>query len=450
MLWDSVEWSVRDNGTDFRCRPTHRYGDFFYPSADLRRPVSRNDWPLAFGAVLEDACRAQGLNPKVLPGPTGDWLRASLRRTFHGFVAWNELRRDLLRWLALDPLTLAIHRRIFEGSFAGIDTFDWVHRSRHPLSLVAIERPRMLPFLRYVQHEDGLPLQALEGTLREAGMTPKALAWMEKVGFPAFDPVDDFTVGADWRQRLVRHASRLERLRIESPSPIVNSIAGERLPDWLFRSLQREVERLLDEGVDEEDAIPGDFEEVARWIRTTHPEPDANQRRAGWAWLQAQARRARIHAAGQALAPGPCAYGAFSHEGLSVVPLASVVELREEALAMDNCLESYSYDFVIGEMQPFSVREAGTGRRLACFVLVREGVLGHWAVMQVAGPSNGAAPGLAVAAAGVACGRCNAVDAEARRVRALAARDRWAAVEGAAYEAANEPGREIGSPPARG
>lgn len=103
---------------------------------------------------------------------------------------------------------------------------------------------------------------------------------------------------------------------------------------------------------------------------------------------------------------------------------------------MSNCLEHYAYDFVIGAVQPFSVREASSDRRLACFMLAREGALARWAVMQVAGPSNGKPLAAAITAAALACERCNQVDAEARRARAMQARARVGMAENASYEAA--------------
>lgn len=432
VLWDSVEWSVREDGTQFHCKPTHGYGDFFYPSANLRRPVSSGRWPLAFGGVLSKSCRAAGLDPRVLPGPTGDWIRSRLRATLRGAVEWNALRRDLLRWLALDPLTLALHSRIFVECDPGIETFNWVHRHGRHLAILAIERPRLLPFLSLVPREEGRPLAALQRCLHEAGVTTKAFAWMENVGFEAFGDVLRSGPLEPWAPLVARYANLLERLRIESPSPyLAELVAQERklLPDWFYRSMQRVTAMLLDEGLTPEEACPPDLPEIVRWIRETRPQPDANQRCAGWVWLQEQARaRCDLEAARQ-IEPWPCPYAVFSHEGLDIVPITSVPALREEALALRNCLETYAYECVTGGMQPFSVREPGSGARLACFMLVREGALGRWAVLQVAGPGNGEPPPAAVTAAEIARTQCNRLDIEACRARNRAAQARLDAAD---------------------
>lgn len=422
-LWNAVEWSVRDDGTDFRCRPIDASGEFFHPTSDLFTPVSALRWPLAFSGALGRGCDAVGLRREVLPGPTGDWMRQALRRAFKAAVPWNDLRRAILHALALDPLTLTLHSRVFDGGHCALETFNWVNLHQRELALVAIERPKLLPFFSLVRGE-GAPLQALERRLREAGMSPAVRAWMEKVGFAAFQQATEYGFIEDWPLVITRYASLLARLRIASPEPVFTAAAttlGASVPDWFYRALQREVQRLVEEGVEEGDAWPADYEIVARWARTTAPEPDANQRRSGWAWMRARAIEARIDQATSARETWAVPCLAFQHEGLAVVPLESLDALRDEARAMRNCLENYAIDCLEGEALPFSIRTAA-GERVACFMLVRVGALGRWEVEQVAGVFNMPASEEATAAAALACEKCNQREAEIRRAKARAAK----------------------------
>lgn len=413
-LWDAVEWSVREDGTDLQCRPLAVEGEFFTPTADLKSPIAAMLWPLAFGGLLSRACKESGLNTAVLPGPTGNWLRSCLRKTFRSYVDWNALRRQSLAWLALDPLTLALHRRIFPNRSASIESFNWVHRHLRELSLVVVERPKLLPFLSLVHRERGRPVEEFNRLMDEAGITPAGRRWLDRVPFEAFDQASEFGTLREWPAVLALFANRLERLQIDEPSSIFTACAaslGPEYPDWFLLAMNREMDRLIDEeDLEPPDALPLNYEEAVRWVQNQRPDPDANQRRAGWRWIEAQANAAWLRELLEEPKPWPCPYGPFTHSGLEVVPLKSIAELAEESAAMRNCLKNYAEDCARGWMQPFSIRTADSGKRIGCFMLKRRW-RSPWEVMEVAGPMNAPATEVMTTLAAIACERCNEQDA---------------------------------------
>jgi hypothetical protein len=136
------------------------------------------------------------------------------------------------------------------------------------------------------------------------------------------------------------------------------------------------------------------------------PLPDSNQMRAGWPWLRAQAQHHALRTAAASPQPWNCPCESFVHEGLGVWPIRSVLELREEAMAMRNCLADYAAACVARVAQPFSVRDP-EGKRIACVMLERRRPHLPWSVSQVAGPMNHPPDEKAISAARAACERCN-------------------------------------------
>src|SRR5213075_1830008 len=67
--------------------------------------------------------------------------------------------------------------------------------------------------------------------------------------------------------------------------------------------------------------------------------------------------------------PLPC--GEIRVGPVVMVPLRNAGELREEAVKMHNCLENYTSICMAGDAVVFSMREAATGKRFACFLAER-------------------------------------------------------------------------------
>lgn len=78
-----------------------------------------------------------------------------------------------------------------------------------------------------------------------------------------------------------------------------------------------------------------------------------------------------------------------------IVPLTSTRDLKEEGEAMKHCVGGYSGKCVEGISRIFSIRNPGTGKRLATLELVRQrgkdkAPTGEWRIAQVRGPCNAA------------------------------------------------------------
>ena len=93
-----------------------------------------------------------------------------------------------------------------------------------------------------------------------------------------------------------------------------------------------------------------------------------------------------------------------------VVPLRNAAELREEAAEMHNCLDNYASICMTGDAVVFSMRDARTGKRLACFLAERsweDGRPTDWAIAELKGKMNQAARPQLLAIATIAVGKLN-------------------------------------------
>jgi len=388
-LWGQVELSVACDGTDFRCRFLNYEPDAgrFTASADLRRPISGLGFASAFLPLLCQVSRKSGLDPRVLPGPTGDWMRAALQRTFRRYVGWNRLRRQVLAFLRPDALVYALTRRTFEDARATLDDFNWVCGQRNALALVGLDHPRLLPFLQLARGVESSPLLFFDRLVADAGMSPSARAKLERWGFTPFAQVCQFHLLEDVVQSIARYANLLDRLQVMAPPPAMfTQLAGgavPRAPDWFHRALLAETEFLAEEHL--EDAFPQDYVDAVGWL-ASDPRPDENQQRAGWGWIAVQARKHRLATDARAALPWAVPCAPFDHGPYRVAPIATRADLHAEGDAMRNCLHTFSDGCAAGRFAAFSVRDRLSGRRLATFMLKR--VPEGWALTQIAGKGN--------------------------------------------------------------
>ncbi len=83
---------------------------------------------------------------------------------------------------------------------------------------------------------------------------------------------------------------------------------------------------------------------------------------------------------------GPGRYSMKLRKGLTMVPLRTGPELREEGHAMDHCVATYAHLVAAGECQIFSVRDGA--KRVATVEIRRRRDGRGFAVVQLQGPSN--------------------------------------------------------------
>lgn len=391
-LWDLLEFSVAQDGGDLRLEFLSRDPDMSgcLAHADLSQPIGGFAFPAALDPLLVSGCRAVGLSPRCLPGPTGDFMRRVLGRTFRPYVQWNRLRRSVLQALAPDPLLVSLTRRAFEGGRASLHSFNWVARHVRELSLLAVERPRLLPFLQLVEHAEGSPLANLDSALSASGMTASARRKLERWGFQPFSQATDFGTLEDRDTVIARYANLLDRLQVaREPTTMFTQLAMKGVrpdaPDWYLRALWDEVESLGDD-IDEEN-YPVDFEVTATWLAASPPEPDENQKQAGWPWIVERAWEHHLRTDSACAQPWAVPCDDLAIGRYVVKPLRDLASLREEALTMRNCLETLEAGCRAGKLAAFSVREGG--RRVACLSIARiTEPTPSWAVHQVAGKAN--------------------------------------------------------------
>jgi hypothetical protein len=390
-LWGMVEVSVAGDGNDLQVRFLDSEPEAGRPleSADLTRPIGGYAFVFAFMPLLVRMSREGKLDPRALVGPTGDWMRDALRRAFRNLVDWRRLRRAVLAFLAPDPLIYALTRRVFEGSRAGIDDFNWVARHERELSLVALEHPRLLPFLQYTSGKEGALMPQLDRWLASAGLTPSARRKLERWGYGPFALVGEAEVFAEGVELIASYANLLDRLQVEDVPPEMFSrlaqVAKPSAPDWFHRALLAEVCRLSLDCPD--DPYPPAFEDARAWLASNPSAPDANQARAGWAWIEAQAGKFRLAKDKSSRNPWTVPCEAFETGAHRVVPICTLADLHEEARLLRNCLDTYGDHCAFGRVGVFSIR-ALDGRRLACFALKRVAAPALWEIIQVAGPAN--------------------------------------------------------------
>jgi hypothetical protein len=341
--------------------------------------------------VLAAACREAGVSPSILPEPRGNLVRNTLTHTFLHYVDWNRLRRSLLRFLAPDPLAMSLARRIFDDDSRTIENFNWVGRHARELALTAVEHPRLLPFLRLASSREGSPVANFDRIVADAGMTPSARRKLEEWGFDALSQAGEHVLFNDYLHMLAWIANLLDRLKYSGEADarfcyLAWSAAYGEGPDWYMRALLKEVSHPVDEAPDVDP--PPDFMLTAQWIRSSPPEPDENQKRAGWPWIVARAREYQTVLDAMDQQPWPIPIDNLCVDECDVVAIRDIGALREEGDEMCNCLSTMADPCRHGRVAVFSIRRRG--ERLACFSLVRgEGEPGApWKLQQIAGWAN--------------------------------------------------------------
>ncbi len=150
-LWEALSISIDGRGRGMRvtclgenARTAPRV------TLDLRRPVSAENWIEALQPVLSRIAREHGLAAALGPMPLAHWVHACLRLTFQDFVDFDALRQQLLAHLNPDPLARSLANRIFAPS-PETPEFNWVCDRLGKLALLAVEAPRLVPFLHLLQ-----------------------------------------------------------------------------------------------------------------------------------------------------------------------------------------------------------------------------------------------------------------------------------------------------------
>ncbi|HET9653122.1 MAG TPA: HIRAN domain-containing protein [Usitatibacter sp.] len=401
-LWDTLALEIRADGTCLAARWLHG-SPAAAPSLtlDLKQPLSAEACIACLVAPIAETCARHGLTKASLGEPLQRWIGNSLRLTLDGAIDFEALRKWTLERLAPDPLARSLANRIFEAS-PSAEAFNWVCAHAPALALCGVEQPEMLPFLRLVQDDKAMqaapdPLAALRERLLAQGIEPTAWKKFARWGFDAFE-----RMGPAWWKPIpfARFANLLHHLDVQAPSPHFAPYAltaalydlptqarldFERHPLWFMRALLREVERLGD-AVARSD-LRNQLCGCVDWLLDARPEPDANQQRAGWAWIMEQAYAYRGLRELALAAPWSVPVAGMLWGAYRVVAIDGAAALAAEALAMKNCLATYEVACRSGDVAVYSIRDRSTGARIACFAAERVAD-DDWQLIEVAGKMN--------------------------------------------------------------
>ena len=409
-LWGAAVIEIGPDGRGLRSRflgaPAHVMGPA--TTLDLKWPLKPREWPSSLSPVIAAACDSHGLDKDAMSEPFVKAIRDSLVATFEDFLAFEELRRAALEFLAPDPLARSLTNRIV-GPSASAEAFNWVCGRVPAIALCAVEHPGMLPFLRVAFDDKAMklaadPLAALRERLLHEGLEPAAWKKMDRWGFEAFESLGR----ASWQPiPIARFANLLHRLGVKLPPPdafagLALEAAMHRLPPnhpldferhslWFMRALLDETEDM--EGTEGQDLLSVAAPLAVDWLLDARPVPDANQKHAGWTWIMQQAWQ--HHDAGMLarMAPWPVPIEEMAWPPYRVVAIRSAAELLIEGKAMKNCLANYEDACRSGDVLVFSIRELPNLQRLACFAAQRIEGTRNWEVLEVAGKMNSAAGG---------------------------------------------------------
>ncbi|HET9578844.1 MAG TPA: hypothetical protein VFP44_13505 [Usitatibacter sp.] len=407
-LWSIIEISISTQGSDLRARYLEPVREIPALTVDLRHPLSTTAWIQAFAPVMRQAYERRGwLN--ALGTPTDIWIRGVVRSSFRHCLDFSTLRRQALEFLRPDPLTLSLVKRLFPDPRIGPQPFNWAGMSREPLALVAIERPRLLPFL-FPLSSSGCPapddpVHEIERVYLDHGMEPRAFPKLERWGWDVFRCARGSAVFSDGPRVVVEVANALHRIGVtEQPPDIFGHLIthgldvfwseeglrhiDEALPDWFLHALYPACA-----SDDDEDHInlQEQFIEACFWLRNAQPEPDANQRRAGWRWIVTQSERYARESAQEASKRWNVPFEDFTEGPYRIVALRDAAELVNEASAMSNCLAGYDEACASGSVAVLSIRLAATGERVACLSAERRidvHAKPYWKLDELKGPRN--------------------------------------------------------------
>lgn len=295
---------------------------------------------------------------------------ARLRRT----LAFRRLRAALAYWLVrcIDQrlVALALRARTTPGRL-GLSSPQmgdvWLHRSI--FERVAEENPRLLPAVAaWLSYPNRLPPGAQDAVpwmrtdLRERDLPPKAWRYLAVHGTRCLTA--GARVGVSWVQ-IVRWLRALENAHWPVPPP----------RGWIG---------MLDDQV----GVPTDYDQgvgsVPGWF---------------WNWVCTAAHACAHDAAALAQHESECTWGGWlapvswrTYRRLQVVPLLSARDVYDEGQALHNCAADYVEDCRADRYLMISLREPGTGRRVALLGLARAAVGEPWEWHQLAGPCNRSVP----------------------------------------------------------
>lgn len=349
-----------------------------------------------FTTKKDQATRKFALARAVWPALKRDWR-------------FRYLRHSLLpQRLALDKsvLNLALRCRTHPEENVTVQTFNTVWQNKEPLETVGRENPGLLPLVFQGMNKGVLDphydlVQALRANLMNRGVSPAAWRYLARHGTRLFRPFWEHEPDIDLFHWVAQYLGWLDEMGLPRPPSLAmartwldiemgycNGALRWNRGEWslpapilsaAFKSPRRDAPTFLKE-----------FAAIAHWAIFEQPELDANQRKAGWDWVNRQWQVSQVELAARA-SSGNASWvslvGEMTAGGLVAVPLTTERQLVDEGLAMRNCLATYTEWCVNDEVRLFSIRRGESGKRVADVSIVPE-KNGEWVVSDIKGYTN--------------------------------------------------------------
>lgn len=389
-----------------------------------------------------EAPEADGLRRLVDRWST--WVFARIRRDLAARFDLPAIRARIADGLALDPEVLALarrlrrrHRSIATRTLVTVGDYEAARRHLATLRRLRAETPTLLaPWSAVFSGDpaDAAPstdaARALRDWVLAIGCAPRTWRLLARHGTRALDALEDHYRRAgspgDPSGMLADALTLLDALALRRMPPawLLRALLGlfgnpnaprrhygyalrcdPRLP--LFRQAFACLQRLPDWGASRRDAV----QRALEWAADATPLPtlDAPRRRAGWAWIDAEARRwrARRRAEARAEADGgrwPVPLRATRIGPVEVVPIDDAFALWREGLQMRHCADGLRERLAHRDDRMLLSLRKGSSRGDRATALVARDGHGRWRVEEVGGFANARAPAWALAVAWRVCG----------------------------------------------
>lgn len=350
--------------------------------------------PLVWVDILQQVVRTAFMRLRHLPS------LAQLR---------SELAATLAAQLGHDLLELGLRSRPWSRNIClSAEHLNQVWQHRCAFETMARENPQLLSALAAWLDDDGTyttdnpsdALPAMRTDLLADGLPPKAWRVLSQQGLHKLLPSQArHSLWSTMTQTLWSlHHAQWPPVPPRAFIQLLNDVAGRpqafrntqgKLGGWFWRVACTEADRLRQQASAFE-TLASQIPQHTYMLRETGGQPDANQLRAGMAWLQARTRQHLLFAQTRPEAlwldwlPDPAAP---KHPGsVAWVVLRSSRDLLEESIALHNCAADYQGCCSNGTWAMISLRNTSTGKRLALVGLEQRA--GQWCLAQVAGPCN--------------------------------------------------------------
>lgn len=385
---------------------------------ELLQPLSTAywlHWVLAYLGLGETEAQLSLFGAPPPASGHDDWLADSAYRLLGRDPRFEDLRRVALpHALALDRDVVALALRARHAHWlqncVPRSTFNLVWRHAEIFRRLARENPQLLKLLELFLAEEKLasdadPVAGMRDYFRACGLSEAAWRYVHQHGSRLFRVAWEMSTNKSRVEVCVHYLRVLEAAGLPPPPApalaaawfrcFINlqedrlnfSAAWCKIDPTVIRAVLLEADqRRREPGFH---AHVGEVLGVLHWAIDTGLRLNPQQARAGWRWLhrlwlawcRQRARQAAVCNLEWESRLPHTTIGRFD-----VVPIESGEGLIEEAVAMHNCADNFAGQCKSDDIRIFSVRDAGSGKRVATLGIISFG--DFWTEYQVKRSAN--------------------------------------------------------------